>query len=328
MFDWLPDWMKLSQITYDHPERLALLAAIPLLFFVYLLLLRLRNRKAMRFTNTSVLGKVAPRQRRWMRVTAVILSLLTLTTLSVAFAIPQGKDRVPRERATVVMVLDVSMSMEATDVGPNRFDSMKTAAKEFVSGLPEGYNVAVVSLSGNPATRLPPTNDHGAADRAIDNLKLQDGTAIGDALYAAIDAVGMAPKGSDGSVAPAAIVLLSDGGNMLGRSPLQAAQAAKAKNIKVYTLAYGTSTGYVDLDGKREAVPPDPELMQQIASTSGGQAYTARDAGQLKSAYQQLRSSVGYEEVATEVTANWAGLGVVFGILAAVAAVMMAARWP
>lgn len=321
-FDWL------HPMGYEHPERSVFFLLVPLGIVLYLVAMRLRNRRGMRFTNTGVLSQVLPKQRRILRHVAVVMSLLSIVTLTLAYMIPFAGDRVPRERATVVVVLDVSRSMGATDVKPNRLDAAKAEAKDFVRSLPSGYNVAVVSLSGNPGLRIPPTNDHEAVARAIDVLEMQDSTAIGDAIYAAISGVEMAPKGNDNTVAPAAIVLLSDGTNTAGRAPRQAADEAKQKKIPIYTVAYGTDTGYVDLDGKRENVRPDRELMKDIATLSGGEMLSAGSADDLKQAYANLKSKVGYDVVRTEVTARWAGLGLVFGLLAAVAAIMMAARWP
>ena len=311
-----------------NPERLWWLLLIPVLVAVYIYLSRRKNRTGMRFTNTSILGAVVPVQSQWRRHLAVALSLLSLVALTIAWSRPSGVDRVPRERATVVIVLDISQSMAATDVKPNRLDAAKAEAKEFAASLPNGFNVAVVSLSGNPAARMPPTTDRGQVNRAIDALTLQDSTAIGDAISVALSTLQSAPKSADGSIAPGAIVLLSDGQNTAGRSPTQeAAEAARAK-IPVYTIAYGTENGYVDLDGKRETVPPDKALLQRIASMTNGQAYTAEDVGQLDSVYKNIRSEVGYEEVRKEVTATWAGYGLAFAVIAALAAVSLGARWP
>lgn len=319
------DWLIPS--SFAHPGRLWCWLLVPLFLLGYVLILRLRGHSGMRFTNTGVLGRIAVKQRTWLRHLAVGLSVLTLVTLTVAYAIPQAKDRVPRERATIVIVIDVSLSMEATDVTPNRLDAAKKEAKQFVDALPEGYNVALVSLSGNSGIRIPPTTDHGAVKLAIDRLSLQESTAIGDAIYSSLDAVARAPKGNDKDPAPAAIILLSDGANTAGRSPRQAATEAAQSKVKIFTLVYGSDNGWVEVDGKREKVPPDEELMRDIAKETGGQSYTAKNADQLKNAYKQVQSKVGYEEVATEVTARWAGLGVVFGVLAALAAIFMAARW-
>lgn len=321
----LPSWLRPDG--FQHPGRLLLMLTAPLGLLLYLLLMRLRNRSGMRFTNTAVLARIMGPQRTWLRHVAVICSLLALIAISVAYAIPYAKDRVPRERATVVVVIDVSQSMQATDVKPSRIEAAKTAAKDFVTTLPEGYNVAVVSLSGNPAVRIPPTNDHQAAARAIDVLQLADSTAVGEAIYASLDAIAMAPKADDGSVAPAAIVMLSDGQNTAGRSPKQAAGEAKTKGVKIYTVAYGTANGFVDLDGKRENVAPDEGLMTDIARETNGDKLAASDTKGLQRAYETLKSKVGYEEVQTEVTARFAGLSLVFALLAALAAVLMGAKY-
>ncbi len=141
-------------------------------------------------------------------------------------------------------------------------------------------------MSGNPATRLAPTTDRVFAKRAIDGLTLQDSTAVGDALYVALSAIQMAPRGDDGSTAPGAIVMLSDGMNTAGRSPLQGAAEAREAEVPVYTIAYGTENGSVDLDGKRERVPPDRDLMRTIAEISGGSYAAAESAGDLSRVYE------------------------------------------
>ncbi len=319
--------MNLDAMFLD-PQRLWTLLIIPVLVAVYIWLTRRKNRTGMRFTNTGVLGAVVPVQSQWRRHLAVALSLLSLITLALAWARPNGVEQVPRERATVVLVIDISRSMEATDVKPNRLDAAKQAAKNFVKELPPKFNVAVVSLSGNPASRLPPTLDRGQVNRAIDALTVQDSTAIGDAIWVGLSTLQTAPKGPDGSIAPGAIVLLSDGQNTAGRSPQQAAGEALKSKVPVYTIAYGTDNGYVDLEGKRERVPPDRELLQRIASITNARAYNAENLGQLDQVYTNIRSEVGFEEVKKETTAQWAGYGLAFAVVAALAAVSLGARWP
>ena len=319
--------MNLEQM-FLNPERLWWLLLIPVLVAIYIYLTRRKNRSGMRFTNTAVLGAVVPVQSQWRRHLAVALTLLSLIALTISWSRPSGVDRVPRERATVVLVLDISQSMAAVDVKPTRLDAAKAEAKKFVAALPPQFNVALVSLSGNPASRLPPTTDRGQVNRAIDALTLQDSTAIGDSINVAMATLQSAPKAADGSVPPGAIVLLSDGQNTAGRSPTQeAAEATKAK-VPIYTIAYGTENGYVDLDGKREPVPPDKALLQRIATMTNGQAYTAENVGQLENVYKNIRSEVGYEEVRKEITATWAGYGLAFAVVAALAAVSLGARWP
>lgn len=319
--------MNLDAMFLD-PQRLWTLLVVPLLVAVYIWLTRRKNRSGMRYTNTGVLGAVVPVQSQWRRHLAVALSLASLITLSLAWARPNGIEQVPRERATVVLVIDISLSMEATDVKPNRLEAAKQAAKNFVKDLPAPFNVALVSLSGNPASRMPPTTDRGQVNRAIDALQVQESTAVGESIFVALQTLQSAPKAPDGSIAPGAVVLLSDGQNTAGRSPQQAAAEALKSKVPVYTIAYGTDNGYVDLDGKRERVPPDRALLQRIASITQGQAYTAENLGQLDTVYKNIKGQVGFEEVKKETTALWAGYGLAFAVLAALAAVSLGARWP
>ncbi|SMO68688.1 VWA domain-containing protein [Propioniciclava tarda] len=319
--------MNLDDV-FLNPERLWWWIVVPVMVALYIWIMRRKRRTAMRYTNTAVLGAVIPRQSQWRRHLAVAMSLASLVTIIAAWARPNGVERVPRERATIVLVIDVSQSMRATDVKPNRLDAAKQLSKEFVSTLPPKYNVAVVSLSGSPAVKLPPSTDRGLALRAIDGLTTQDSTAVGPALQTALAAVQMAPKGDNGEPAPGAVVLLSDGANTATESPLQAAQALAKAKIPVYTIAYGTENGSVDLDGVRERVPPDRELMQQIANATKGTFSSAESAGQLDNVYKNLSSQVGFEEVKKETTAMWAGYGLAFAVVAALAAVSLGARWP
>ena len=309
------------------PGRLWLLAIIPLLVAAYIILLHRKSSAGIRFTNTSVLAMVLPKQSQWLRHVTVALALLSLVSLIGAWARPNGVDKVPRERATVVLVIDVSQSMTATDVQPTRLAAAKTQAKAFAASLPAAYNVALVSLSGNPSVRVPPITDRSALNRAIDALEPQDGTAIGDSIKAALAALDQAPKGSNNSPAPGMVVLLSDGASNAGQAPLQEAQDAARRNVPIYTIAYGTDNGYVDLDGQRNRVPPDPATLTAIAQATKGQEYSADNVSQLKNAYSHIKSEVGYESRVKEITATAAGVGLVFALLAAVGALILGARW-
>lgn len=320
IFGWLPSFLA--------PERLWVLVVVPLLVVGYIYLVLRKKKTGMRFTNTAVLSRVVPKQSQWRRHLAVALSLAALVALSFAWARPNGIEMVPRERATVVVVIDISRSMEATDVKPTRLEAAKQAALSFVRALPAQYNVSVVGLSGNPSVRLPPTTDRVQAQQAINSLKVQDSTAVGESIYTALNALQLAPRGTDSSPAPGAIVLLSDGQNTAGRSPAQAAAEAKKQQVPVYTIAYGTDNGYVDLDGKRERVAPDRELLTGIAQSSGGQAFSAESLDQLNKVYNNIRSEVGQTPVKKETTALWAGYGLAFAVVAALAAVSLGARWP
>ena len=318
------------QLAFLAPERLLILLVIPLMVAAYIFASRRKNRRGMRFTNTSMLEVVVPKQSQWRRHVAVALSLLSLITLTAAFARPKTQVDVPRERATVVLVLDASLSMQATDVQPSRLAAAKQAATDFVEQLPEKYNVALVSMAGSTSILVPPTTAHNTVENAINTIQLQDSTAIGEGIAAGLRALQQAPQDPDNpdSVAPGAIVLLSDGFNTVGRSPQQAAAEAGAAKVPVYTIAYGTENGYVDLEGKREPVPVDHEGMQRIAELSNGEYFAAATAEQLQTVYENIGSEVGYEKADREVTARFAGYGLALAVLAALGAISLGARWP
>lgn len=318
----------MPSLDFLNPERLWVLWVVPLLIAAYVWAVRSRKKTGMRFTNTTILSRVVPKQSQWRRHLAVALSLFSLVSLALAWARPNGVEMVPRERATVVLVIDISQSMRATDVKPDRLDAAKQAAITFVKELPAQYNLALVSLSGNPSVRLPPTLDRVMAQQAISSLRVQDSTSVGESIYTALTALQMAPRGEDGSIAPGAIVLLSDGQNTAGRSPQQAAAEAEKAEVPIYSIAYGTQNGYVDLDGKRERVPPDTELLQTLSSMTRGQSYSAESLPELDRVYGNIRSEVGMVPVKKEVTALWAGYGLAFAVVAALAAVSLGARWP
>jgi Ca-activated chloride channel family protein len=323
-------WTFLAKLSFASPDRLLILLVIPLLVLAYVFASRRKNRRGMRFTNTSMLDVVIPRQSQWRRHLAVALSLLSLITLTTAFAQPKTQVNVPRERATVVLVIDASLSMQATDVPPTRLDAAKQAAIAFVDQLPEKYNVSVVSMAGATSVLVPPTTQHSTVANAINSIKLQDSTAIGEGIDTAMRALAQAPKdpAHPDSVAPGAIVLLSDGSNTTGRAPQQAAAEAKQAGVPVYTIAYGTENGYVDLDGKRQPVPVDHEQMQQIAQLSGGQYFSAATQEQLRQVYANIGSEVGYEKADREVTSRFAGYGLALAVLAALGAISLGAKWP
>jgi Ca-activated chloride channel homolog len=320
----------IAHLAFMSPNRLLILIIIPLLILAYIFASLRKNRRGMRFTNTSMLDVVVPKQSQWRRHVAVALSLLSLITLTAAFARPKTQVDVPRERATVVMVIDASQSMQATDVRPTRLDAAKQAAIEFVTKLPEKYNVSVVSMAGSCAILVPPTTAHGTVLNAINGIQLQDSTAIGEGISTGLRALQQAPKDPDdpNSIAPGAIVLLTDGFNTAGRAPQQAAAEAKAAKVPIYTIAYGTENGYVDLDGKREPVPVDHEEMQRIAAATNGEYFAAASADQLKTVYENIGSDIGYEKADREVTARFAGYGLALAVLAALGAISLGAKWP
>jgi Ca-activated chloride channel family protein len=315
-------------LSFMSPERIWVLLVIPLIIAVYVWALFRKKRTGMRFTNTTLLAQVMPRQSAWRRHLAVALSLLSLIALIGAWARPNGVEMVPRERATVVLIIDISRSMEATDVAPSRLGAAKEAAIKFIKELPKQYNVAVVSLAGNTAVRQRPETDRSATERIINALTPQDSTSVGESIYSALSAMQQAPKGGDEKMAPGAIVLLSDGDNNAGRAPAQAAAEAAKNDIPIFSIAYGTENGYVDVDGERTRVPPNKELLESISQRTGGQMFSAESLDQLDRVYSSIGSEIGHVPVQKEVTALWAGYALAFAAVAALAAVSLGARWP
>ncbi|MFX4272814.1 VWA domain-containing protein [Propionibacteriaceae bacterium Y1685] len=315
---------------FEFPGRLMLLLVIPLLVGAYIFALSRKNKRGMRYTNTSMLEAVIGRQSAWRRHLAFGLSLLSLITLSMAYAKPMNEVMVPRERASIVLVIDVSQSMQATDVKPNRLAAAQAAAKAFVESLPEKYNVGLVAMSGSNNVVVPPQLDHASVLRGIDTLKLADSTALGGGVAAGMKALNDVPKDPNDPDAkiPGAIVMLSDGENQTGPSPINEAAKAGEAGVPVYTIAYGSDSGFVDLDGERFPVPVDKEQMKQIAEQSKGQYFEAATPEDLAVVYADIGSSVGYAPEFREITARYAGLGLVFAVLASLCAVSLAVRWP
>ncbi len=316
-------------LSFLEPGRLWLLLLIPALVGLYLALVRRANRRRAAVGRT-MFDLVIPRDRTWLRHVAVGLSILSLATLTLAFAKPKDEVAVPRERATIVVTIDVSLSMQATDVEPNRIEAAKAAAEDFVISLPPKFNVAVVAFAGTANTLVPPTLDRGAATAAIRALQPQPSTAIGEGIYTSLAALAQVPPDPDDpeAVAPARIVLLSDGKTQVGRSSADAARAAGEQDVPIYTIAYGTADGYIEVSGRREPVPVDRSELARVSRVSDGEAYTATSAGQLKEVYRDIGSSVGTEKVAQEVTSRYAGFGLALAILAAFGMISLGARWP
>src|SRR5215210_766948 len=321
----------IPMLSFLAPSRLWLLLLIPALVGLYLWLVqrKLNRNKGMGLGKTT-LDLVIPRDRTWLRHLAVGLSILSLLTLTVAFAKPKDQVAVPRERATIVVTIDISLSMEAEDVEPNRLEAAKAAAITFVNSLPPKFNVSLVTFAGTATTVVPPTTDRGVVSAAIRALAPQASTAIGEGIYTSLAALAQVPPDPNNpkAVVPARIVLLSDGKTQVGRRSDEAAQAAKAESVPIYTIAYGTADGFIEIGGRREPVPVDRAELARVSRISGGEAYTATSAGELKKVYEDIGSSVGKEKVDREVTSRYAGFGLGFAILAALGLISLGARWP
>ena len=309
--------------TFLAPAWLWLLLAVAALLALYLVVQLRRRAYAVRFANLELLGKLAPRRPGWRRHLAFALLLLALGSLTTAMAKPTKDTRVPRDRATVMMAIDVSLSMRAEDVSPNRLEAAQAAAKEFVGLLPPRINLGLVTFSGTASVAVAPTTDRASVLRAIDSLELAERTAIGEAIFACMDAIKTFQaqlQGQDAAEegnAPARLVLMSDGSNTWGRSPEQAVGAAKQSETPVSTIAFGTDEGYIELEGDRVAVPVNHEQLRGIADGTGGSYYAAASAEELASVYRDLGSQIGYTTERREITTWFVGTGLLFAFAAA-----------
>lgn len=310
------------------PGRLWLLLAVALLAAGYLLRQRRRSAYALRFTELPLLASVAPRSPGWRRHVAAGLLLLALTAMTTAFARPQADVQVPREQATVVVAIDTSLSMEATDVDPDRITAARESAAAFVRDLPERFAVGLVSFSGSAAVVVPPTLDHEAVGRAVQALELGPSTAIGEAVFASLEAV-RSVQGADGETAPPArIVLLTDGTNTVGRPVSDAATAARNAGVPVSTISFGTTDGLVEVEGQLVPVPVDAEAMEALALDTGGSAFTAQSGDELTEVYDDIGEQVGTTTERREVSDSWAGLGLVLALAAGAASLAWGTRLP
>ncbi len=308
----------MSGLSFLAPWRLLLLLVVVALLITYVVFQRRRSAYAVRFTNLDLLASVAPKRPGWRRHLTAAVQLLALTALVVAFARPTHDIKVPRERATVVLAIDVSLSMEATDVQPSRIDAAKAAATSFLDDVPAEVNVGLVSFSGNASLEVAPTTDRTAVADAIGRLELGQGTAIGDAINTSLDALGTVPPSPDGEPVPAAVVVMSDGTTTMGVPNQQATQRAEQEAVPVSTIAFGTAKGVVTIPetGEQVSVPVDAKSLDTIAKDTGGTSYEAATQGQLTDVYASIGSSVGYDNVPSEIS-QWFVAAAILGFVAA-----------
>jgi Ca-activated chloride channel family protein len=287
-----------------------------------------KRQYAMRFTNVDLLRTLAPKGLGWRRHVSAAAFLLMLGALAAATARPSVDTEEPLERATVMLAIDVSLSMQAEDVEPSRIEAAQEAAKAFVSELPPTYNLGLVSFAKAANVLVAPTKDRTAVISAIDGLTLAEATATGEAVFTSLDAIRTVPSdGADGAP-PARIVLLSDGYRTSGRSIEDAAAAASQANVPVSTIAFGTDTGVVDIRGSVQRVPVDRLSLQDLAEQTKGYFYEAASVSELKQVYEDMGSSIGHRTEPREVTQWYAAIGLLLGLAGAAMSLLWTSRLP
>jgi Ca-activated chloride channel homolog len=383
-------------VSFTWPAGLLLLAAVPVLLGIYVVTMRRRRRQAVTYSSLALLRAAIPRRSRWRRHLPVALLLASLGVLAVASARPQLTSAVPLSQTSIILALDESGSMCSTDVPPNRLTVAQSAARQFVNSQPKGTEMGLVEFSGFAELAVPPTRDRQALDRAIDNLSPGPGTAIGAAILQALDAIsevdpqvqpvagsvaaapiassvgggpssgggvatgqaGSGPKPGEHGYVPDVIVLLTDGSNNRGITPLQAVPYAVARRVRIYTIGFGTTHpgplrctpqqeagfdfggysglgyggygGYVGagFGGGGSGAPGNPLVadlppLREVSRLTGGASYTAKDLSQLDNVFKSLPKHIVVQKEHHEVSASFA----VIGALLALAAFGASTRW-
>jgi Ca-activated chloride channel family protein len=342
-------------MTFATPLVLLALPLVPLVVLALVLVRRRPIRYAVRYPALDVLAEVAKRERRGRWVPAALL-LLALTALLLGAAKPTARVPVPREEATVMLVVDVSGSMEADDVKPTRLDAARDAAGRFLDKLPARFQVGLVVFSSEAETLVPPSTDRTAVRDALASLRPDGSTAMGDGLSNALDAIQAARQADAGSSGgagtgtpdpggaggtepgrspgpPAVTLLLSDGANMAGVDPLDQAERARDLSVPVYTIALGTADGVLQrrdaLGGLRlQPVPPDPDTLARIAETTNARFFQAPTSRNLNQVYESLGSHIGFRTEQREVTVAFAAAALILLAAAGALRARRAARLP
>jgi Ca-activated chloride channel homolog len=337
-------------VSAEWPGLLWTLLLVPVALAAYVLAQRRRSRYTVRFTNLDLLANVVSAQPGWRRHLPPALYLVALAALLVSLARPQALTLVPKEQATIVLVMDVSGSMNATDVQPTRLVSSQRAASSFIEQLPEKFRIGIVSFASTAQTLTRPTTDRHAVYDAIESLHAEGATAMGDGIERALDvkrpptppSTGSAarpapvPRAEQGTAddAPLVVLLLSDGANTQGRTqPMEAAADAKALGVPVFTIALGTEQGMVDVPDetgnlRRIPVPPDKLTLQRIAETTGARFFAAPSSQDLKDVYRELGSKIGLVREEQEVTVVFAATGLLFLVAGAATSLVWFSRFP
>ena len=327
----------MSLTNFAHPWFFLFLLFVAGLVALYVVTQRARQKRILRFANMELLESVAPkRPNRWRHLSAILL-IGSMVLLTIAMAGPQNDVRIPRNRAVVLLAIDVSQSMRATDIEPSRLAAAQVAAKQFADQLTPGINLGLIAYAGTATVLVSPPTNREATKIAIDKLQLADRTATGEAIFTALQAiatVGAVIGGGEDGPPPARIVLMSDGKETVPSNPdnpkgaFTAARTAKDQGVPISTVTFGTPYGYVEINDQRQPVPVDDETLEKIAELSDGNAYSASTLEQLKEVFTSLQDQIGYETVKGDASVGWLRLGALLLALSALAALLLNRRLP
>ena len=345
-------------MTFMWPDMLWLLATVPALIATYLFLLRRKKKSALRYANLSLVKEAMGAGQRFRRHIPPLIFLAALTVLILATARPSAVVTLPTQHETVILAMDISGSMRATDVEPNRIGAAQAAAKSFVADQPRRTRIGVVTFAGTAAVAQAPTDNREDILAAIDRFQLQRATAIGSGILVSLkaifpdsefdlrssnprrdptrDSLRGAPLDQArepekpafkpvpaGSYASAVVILLSDGQSNVGPDPIESARIAADRGVRVYTVGFGTTEGEIlRFEGWAMRVRLDEETLKKIAELTQGEYYYAGTAADLKKVYQTLSARLVFETRETEITAFFSAAAAVLALIAALLSVL------
>jgi Ca-activated chloride channel homolog len=309
-------------MSFGSPLYLLALLVVPVVIALYVVHYRRRSRVAARFASPGLLPNVVDREPGRRRHVPPAILLIALTALLVGLARPKAQISVPREDATIMVAIDTSRSMAADDVRPSRMEAAKAGIREFLAEAPDSYRVGVVSFASDARVVAPPTRDRELVDLALDELRIGEGTALGDAIAKAIEvgqAVGSAP--ADEPPTPTTVLVVSDGKEDGGVvSPQQASRLAQNSGVPVFAVGLGTADGVVEVPlaggyTARVEVPADPTTLRRVAEETGGRFFSSPTLEQLRAVYSELESRLASEDEWREVTVAFAAAGAIMLLL-------------
>jgi Ca-activated chloride channel homolog len=328
-------------MSFQHASWLWLLLIPVALVALYLVMQQRRPKYTARFTNLDLLESVIPKRAGWKRHVPTALIIAGVMALVVSLAKPSRPGTVEVQQATLMVALDVSISMQATDVDPDRLTAMKLAAKRFIESAPPKVRIGIIAFAGSAQVLVTPTFDRQSALRAVNRLKLREGTAIGEAIFTALDALETdreqesnnlestdgttaptLPPRADGQPAPERIVVMSDGETTMGRPDSEATDAAKAAGVAVTTVAFGTPDGVITYKGETGTVPVNPDKLRKIADDTGGDFFEAASSDELAKVFESITTRVRSTEADVDISPWFVGGG-----LALVVAGALASTW-
>jgi Ca-activated chloride channel family protein len=321
-----------DDLAFSSPHRLWLLAGAAALAIAYVVVQLRRHQLARRFADPAMLPLLAPTTHRRAATVArhglAVLFLAAVVLSSLGAAQPTVPGEEEREQATVIVAIDVSDSMGATDVRPSRIAAAVDAARGFVEDLPSGFDVGLVTAGSAPTVVVSPTKAHGDVIDALGRLELSPGTALGDAIFTSLSALPQVKETDPQTDEPRAarIVLLSDGVTTTGRPDAEAIAAAKEAGVPVSTIAFGTDNATVQSAGQTVEVPVDTSALEAIAEGTDGSFFEAATPAQLKSIYDEVEAEVTIVEGRRDIAEWFAGAAIIALLLAVVASMAVTSK--